>query len=443
MRNGQDFRSAGEFTGALSAQSSHSGAIALLLLSLAVPSTLTIYLGDSKFYLARLVIIILLVPASLLLLRKGRRLVIADLFMTLASVWMIAAILIAGRYDSLSSVLAVFLEFWGGYVVARGFIFGRPAIEAYVDKLKPVVVIVVLAAMMDHVSGYLVLNSLIGPLVGVPLDPTPEYRAGLMRAMSVFPHPILYGTFCAAAGAVFLYARQWAFAVLSLFGCVLSMSSMPLLVFGIVIGVYGYDTVLNRYSWRWQLLVAIVAGFFAVIFVVTTHPTSWVIAHLTFDPSTGYFRQATWDRAFYNIGLSPLTGYGFDEIGTPVGREFFDNVSVDAVWLVLALRFGLPIVPLLLLANICSFYGGARKRRIRRTFGVYMNDLQTGFTLAIWVLMLAGLTVHYWNTLWLFWGVCLGIRAGFQEGYGAGRAGAASLLPRPYANANLKTAYRR
>ena len=67
-----------------------------------------------------------------------------------------AAILIAGRGQSLSSVLAVFLEFWGGYVVARGFIFGRPAIQAYVGALRFVLAVVVAMAVADHVSGRLI-----------------------------------------------------------------------------------------------------------------------------------------------------------------------------------------------------------------------------------------------------------------------------------------------
>ncbi|MDR3489983.1 MAG: O-antigen ligase family protein [Bradyrhizobium sp.] len=346
------------------------------------------------------------------------------------------SILIAGRYDSLSSTVAIVLEFWGAYVVARGFIFGRPAIEDFVKMLKPLMVVVVAFAILDQLAGIWVLNALIGPLVGVPLGWEPEFRGGLVRATSIFPHPILYGAFCAVAAALFIYARQWAFVGLCLFGCVLAMSSAPLLVSFIVIAVYGYDTVLKRFNWRWRAFTAVVVLFFAIIYVVTNNPTSWVISHMTLDPSTGYFREATWDRAFYNIGLSPLTGYGFDEIGDPVVKEFFDNASVDAVWLVLALRFGIPVVPLLLLANISSYYGDGGRKRIGNMQDAYMSHMRTGFTIAVWVLMLAGLTVHYWNSFWLFWGLCLGIRAGFLEG-GAEGWPVRAAPPTCYALANV------
>lgn len=424
---------------------SHSVAIGLLLISLAFPSTLTFYLGDSKFYVARIVVAILLIPALVLLLGKRRRFVASDLFVSAASCWMIVAIFLAGRGHSLSSTLALALEFWGGYIVARAYVFGRAAIESYVRMLKPVLMIAIAAAVLDHLSGRLILNDLIGRLLGVPLGSVPEYRAGLLRAMSIFAHPILYGTFCTMAGAVFLYARQWTFVGLSLFGCLLAMSSAPLLVFGIVLAVYGYDALLKQYPWRWRAFTAAVAAMFAFIYLTTNNPTSWIIAHLTLDPSTGYFRQATWDRAFYNIGLSPLTGYGFDDVGNPAEQEFFDNASVDAVWLVVALRFGIPIVPLLLLANIASFYGPRPKPRWGTPEDAFMCNMRTGFTLAIWALMLAGLTVHYWNTMWLVWGICIGIRASFQEEQASSRPVKVNPTPRQFrlAEAGAGVVYRR
>jgi multisubunit Na+/H+ antiporter MnhF subunit len=383
------------------------------MISLAIPSTLTFHIGDTKFYAARLIVVLALIPAVAKLFASGRRLLACDLLTTAASFWMVAAIIIAGQTVYLSSSLALLLEFWGGYLFARGFVYGPPAVDAFLRYLKLLLAVAVAAGLLDHLSGRLVLNAIIGPLVGEPLGWEPEYRSGLLRAMSIFPHPILYGAFCAASGAIFLYARQRAWVALSFLGCVTAMSSAPMLAFFIVFAVYTYDSVLGRQAWRWKGFVAGIAAGFAVIYVVTEHPVSWVVAHLTLDPSTGYFRQATWDRAFYNIGLSPLTGYGFGDIvhDDPANQDFFDNASVDAVWLVLALRFGLPIVPLLLLACISCYFGDGPARSSPRS-----PSLRTGFTLAVWVLMITGLTVHYWNMMWLFWGVCLGVRASMKEG---------------------------
>jgi hypothetical protein len=41
--------------------------------------------------------------------------------------------------------------------------------------------------------------------------------------------------------------------------------------------------------------------------------------------------------------------------------------------------------------------------------------LRIAFTIAVMIFMFTGLTVHYWNYLWIFWGVCIGIRASLRE----------------------------
>ena len=46
-----------------------------------------------------------------------------------------------------------------------------------------------------------------------------------------------------------------------------------------------------------------------------------------------------------------------------------------------------------------------------------MNNMRTGFTLVVVMFMFIGITVHYWNNVWIFWGICIGIRASLQEEY--------------------------
>ncbi|MCK1424822.1 hypothetical protein IVB15_30235 [Bradyrhizobium sp. 182] len=316
------------------------------------------------------------------------------------------------RLPSLSSSAATVLELLGGYVVARAFFYERPALDDFIRAMKVAVTLILAVAMVDHMSGRWVVNGILG------LNPVPEFRYGLMRAESIFPHPIAYGTFCAVTGGIFLYSERSSLSRvrwvgLCLLGCLLAMSSAPLLMFCIAVFVYCYDQTTKSYAWRWKAFAAMVGVALGFIYITTENPTSWIIAHLTLDPSTGYFRKATWDRAFYNIGLAPWAGYGFDDMGD--GSDFFDNVSVDCVWLVLALRFGIPILIFLLLANIKCFFTGFGRRTASRTPDAYMDNMRTGFTFAVMAFVLVGLTVHYWNTMWMFWGVCVGIRASLYE----------------------------
>jgi hypothetical protein len=405
----------------------------LLLGGMLLPASMTFFLGDAKFYPGRLIILLLLLPAPLLVFRKGRRPVVCDFFAFAMSAWIIGVTLLTGRYGSLSSSAAMVIEFLGGYVVARAYLFGRPALDVFIRALKIVIGIMIAIAVLEHLTGRLIANDIVSAFSGQQLLATAEVRDGWVRAISTFPHPILYGAFCVAAGVIFLYSERRApsrlfYVALCFFGCTLAMSSAPLLAFSIAIFVYCYGKILKTYSWRWRVLASIVGACLVAIFLLTNNPTSWIVEHMTLDPSTGYFRKAAWQRAIYNIDLSPLTGYGFGEVGDP--SEFFDRASVDSVWLVLALRFGYPVMVLLLLTNVSSFYGFWRKTA-GPTSAPYMDDMRTAFTLVVVVFMLVGLTVHYWNAIWIFWGICIGIRASLQEQYFASiRASAACSVPR-------------
>ena len=281
----------------------------LVLIGIAIPSSINIYLG--VFYPARIFIALLLLPALAELFRRGRRLGASDALVCTMAIWMLVA---ASQTDhSWSSTVALIVEFCGGYIVARAYFFGRPALETFVGVLKPITLVIIALAAFEHLTQHNIAT-----LFGLP-DTTHEYRYGLLRASSTFPHPILYGTFCACAGAVFLYSERSflgriSYGGLCFLGCVLAMSSAPLLAFMIVLSAYFYDRILGEYHWRWRLLVTIMCVFFAAVFMIANKPVSWLIANLTLDPSTGYFRVATWDTSLYYIGFSPYVGYGFASV---------------------------------------------------------------------------------------------------------------------------------
>ena len=379
----------------------------LVLIGIAIPSGINSYLG--VFYPARIFIALLLLPALAKLFRRDRRLGASDALVCTMAIWMLVA---ASQTDhEWSSTVALIVEFCGGYIVARAYFFGRPALETFVRVLKLITLVIIALAAFEHVTRHNIAT-----LFGLP-DTAHEYRYGLLRAYSTFPISILFGTFCACAGAVFLYSERSflgriSYGGLCFLGCVLAMSSAPLLAFMIVLSAYFYDRMLREYHWRWRLLVTVMYAFLAGVFMIANKPVSWLVANLTLDPSTGYFRVATWDTALYYIPFSPYVGYGF--AGFAPQDDFFGNASVDCVWLAMALRSGIPLVVLVLLAHIASFRSN-HSGNAQHSDGPYVSNLRTGFTLALVALMFVGLTVHYWNSIWMFWGVVLGIRASLGE----------------------------
>jgi hypothetical protein len=276
--------------------------------------------------------------------------------------------------------------------------------------LKIFAIIVIILAMADTISGRLIVHETI-----VPWDTglEPQMRNGWVRAMSTFDHPILFGVFCALTAAILLYwektlLRRSVAAGLCFLGCILSFSSAALMAFPIILIAFTYDQLLRRYSWRWGAFWVTIGTFIFAVSVVTAHPLSWVLSNLTFNPQTGWFRIMIWDMALTYIAQSPLIGYAYQQLNNPI----LDS-TVDSIWLVLSLRFGVPMFVLFFLTNLAAFFPS--QRNSKGTGDVHMDQMTRAFTLVLLMFMFTGLTVHFWKSMLMFWGLCLGIRASLRE----------------------------
>ncbi len=68
------------------------------------------------------------------------------------------------------------------------------------------------------------------------------------------------------------------------------------------------------------------------------------------------------------------------------------------------------MIILLGLLNVSSFWSTGR--RPTKTAG---DRRRTAFTLVLLTFMFTGFTVHFWNYMWIFWGLSIGIRASLRE----------------------------
>src|SRR5216684_2472948 len=116
-----------------------------------IPANVTIFLSGAKFTPGRLVILLLVIPAALRFLGGSRRIISADVFAFSIAAWMIGSRI---QEDGLnSSAVAEVIEFFGGYWVARSFVFGPIALQQFVRILKKIAVIVILLAILDLLFG--------------------------------------------------------------------------------------------------------------------------------------------------------------------------------------------------------------------------------------------------------------------------------------------------
>ncbi len=231
----------------------------LMLVGVLIPeAALRIDFG-AKLTAGRVGIILLLIPALIELTKNTRRLVPSDFCACALAAWMLVAAAYVDWENSLSSAGAECLEFVGGYFVARGLLFGTAAIDTFIRVLKIVAAIAILLGFADTLSGRWIVYD---TFVGVSL--TADYRLdGVVRALSTFDHPILFGTFCTVSGIIFLFSERTTslrmrWSIFCFLGCLSALSSAPLLSFLIGFGVRAYDLLLRQFAWRWMVLWSVV-----------------------------------------------------------------------------------------------------------------------------------------------------------------------------------------
>ena len=141
-------------------------------------------------------------------------------------------------------------------------------------------------------------------------------------------------------------------------------------------------------------------------------PIVAIVGHLTFNPDTGNFRINTWDLGLEQVALHPLVGRGFaDYAGASSLVKLFLGQSVDTLWLLLMLRYGIPVVVFLLLAMFVPLF---KKKRVSSK-DPYLNKMRTAFSLAMILMAVTALTVDFWDSIWILFGMVIGIRASFSE----------------------------
>jgi hypothetical protein len=425
LRNVPDFRQrpgqvdlARKSTNAIFSRGPSSIVIWLCLLGSVIPAgEVQIYLMGAKLTAGRIGILLLLLPALFKFFHESRRLLLCDFFASATAAWLMGAAFYTTGLPGLGSAGAEALEFWGGYVVARAFIFGPEALTKFTRVLKLLAIIIISLGIGDIIAGRPIVHQSLASLLNVPtLAGQVRTVMGIwtVRAMSTFDHSILFGTFCVIVAVIILYAernmvRRTLWICFCILGILLSLSSAPLLGFAIGIGAYIYDFVLRPYPWRWKVIWWAIGAFLALVLAVTNNPLGWLITHFTLEPQSGYFRIMEWDLAISYILQSPL-------VGLPVNFYFGNilDVSVDCVWLVFALRAGLPMIAFLFLANVTACLPTGRSSNPQGALS-YMDRMRTAFTVVLFQFMFIGLTVHFWNYAWILWGLCLGIRASLRE----------------------------
>jgi hypothetical protein len=387
--------------------------IVLLVVSLVCPTELSLFLGGMRLPPHRVALIILVIAALIRMSRaKPIKLMACDGLMLLYGLWSIGIFMFhEGQGPGLQYGGSLALESFAAYFVARVYITTIDHLKSCVSLLLFCVIVIGAIAAMESISHTLIVHSFLKQVTGHDVEPGFEIRRGLMRAYSTFDHPILYGSFCAS-----IIALSWATAknmglaqrnvALIAAATYFGMSSAPLLCIGVQTFLLVWERLSRGIPRRATVTVGVlVLALFALGFASNRSPFAIIATGFTLDPWTGFYRLLIWEHGLNNVAMAPMTGIGLKDW---VREWWMASDSVDAFWLVIMMRMGVPALALLVLAMTLLLVA-IHQQKVGMTKEI--RRLVIAWTFSVLALSLAGCTVHYWNNLHAYFFFTLGMMA--------------------------------
>jgi O-Antigen ligase len=410
-----------------SAENKKNTLVFLVIGALIIPYSVAVYIGDLKLTPIKILIVALILPAGLKLIlaasRGQRSLLASDAYALGVFILMfLGPLVISGSRDFVTAFSQA-IEFYGMYVIGRTFVFENSSMRDLTRGLQIATIVVVTFGILDIIfQRYAAqeLASLIFRTSSRDLnvsDPNlHRFVLGIssLRATSTFDHPILFGAFCAAVVPLHLYApmspiRRFFLVTLCIVGCLVALSSAPLLALFMAAAIYFYDLLMHRYVWRWKLLLSSLLLCIAAFSFASDDPLSWLFRNLTLDPQTAYFRLLMWDAGVTVISDNPWLGIGFNSSGDRI-LDF----STDSLLLAKAIHYGIPMTTLLYLAAVAATVP-ARGQAVVQKSQPFFDLMCTSFSMILAVIMFISITVTFWNAMWLFFALCIGVRTSLKE----------------------------
>jgi hypothetical protein len=384
--------------------------VLLLVIGIVAPFELSVYLGSIRLPPHRIAILLFILPA-LCKLASGRDLRAStyDVVFLVYAAWTVGVLIKHegfGAGGEFGGALA--LESFGAYVIARAYIRDRRAFEATIRLLFGAVVVLGLVALIESISGQMLLRRWLQSITGVYHPLKIEHRLGLTRATTTFEHPILYGTFCASLFAYgWLVSRTYVAAGLRsgyvAAATYLSLSSAPLLCIMVQTAMIFWERVTRRLQFRMTVSIVLAVVLYVLIELASSRgAVEAIVTRLTIDSGTAYYRLQIWTYGLDNVWDNPLWG---------IGRSNWTRVwwmasnSVDAFWLVIMIRVGIPAALLLVLAILLllsGVYRGARRQNPETA------RLSHAWMISILAMICVALTVHYWDSSHAYFFMLLG-----------------------------------
>ena len=391
----------------------------ILVAAILMPPEVRFTLAGNALYSYRLAYLVLVPWMLWQIIRQRQDYRLPDLLVLLSAVWIIIAfIVVYGVGRGLTSGLGVALDSTVPYFVAR-FSFRRlDDLRRFLVVLAPVILVLVAILCLEAVThsrftrefAQLIFGQLGAAEYGETNLPAiqSDTRYGLLRAMGPFSHPILAGTFMASYLALVLFSRirGWPFwaGLAAAVGAIVTLSSAALLGLLLVAVLAFYERFqrLVRFL-NWPLFVGLTGAVLLTLHFVSENGLINVLIRYTLNPQTGYFRLLIWEYGALSVANYPWFGIGYEPYVRPA---FMLTDSVDAFWLFLSMRNGLPATILLGAAvRISIFSASMAALRIRTA----ESETVRGVVIALTVMSVLGFTVSFFGGMLIWYFIILGL----------------------------------
>ncbi len=386
--------------------------IILLIIAFLCPTEFSLYLDSLRLPPHRLVLLVL-VPIAVwrLITQSGLKLRAFDGLFIAFNAWTVGVFMMhQGSHEGLVFGGSLALESLGAYLVARVWIRDPATFEATLGAIAAAIAVAALIALPETLLGQTFTHDILRHITGYEHPTAVETRLGLTRAYGSFDHPIHYGTFCAAMLSLFWFAArskaQRRKRTLLLCGATfLGLSSAPILCLLLQGTMLAWERFTRGTSNRTVVLLTVLTGLYiGAAMVMNRSPINFIATGMTLDSWTGYYRLQIWQHGLSNVFANPWTGIGLGEWERP---WWMVSPTIDAFWLVIAMREGIPAVALLILALALLMRSvvvkGLRHPELR------IRRISRGWIMTLIALSLIGTTVHFWNVLYSFFFFIVGL----------------------------------
>lgn len=366
-----------------------------LILAIMVPIEFSFYLGPLFMTASRTYLIIL---TFLILPHLGKlKLRAFDWFFIAHVAWTcLAYLLIYPLGQAIEMAGSYALEFLVVYLAARIYFTNVQQMYRTVGFLFLMVILSGLLAIPEAYTHTRFIHDIASSLTGIHYRIDYDVRLGIMRAASIFEHPILYGIFCASLFSLVWYTntptqRAWKapFIVVATY---YSASSAPFMILALqIIFILIEWMSRNMKVRRDKVLAVFAAGFITFVQLFVGRGLVGIIALVALNPGTAYTRRAQWDYAIDDIMRRPWFGF----IPGNYTRPFWLAPSIDNWWLLMMMRAGIPSLLFIGLSALLLWISIARRQTQDQDFILFRR----GWGLMFLALILGAATVTFFGKL--------------------------------------------